>query len=182
MCGGEEGGRGRKEREWVDERAACAARVQTTFGASNFAQRIKFSSALVCASAHAAHDDVTYACTVAVGEVAALPLLACTFVQSLLVERAPCFLGLDLVVLTERTCPRHARLEKHAVPVAFPIVRLVRKLWVWASCNRSSRKVVAIVAENRGRARSVRATSNARCARGRVVPEPCGANAHGCRG
>ena len=72
MCGGEEGGRGRKEREWVDTYVQHVhARVQTTFGASNFAQRIKFSSALVCASAHAAHDDVTYACIVAVGEVAA---------------------------------------------------------------------------------------------------------------
>ena len=75
MCGEEEGGRGRKEREWVDVRAACAARVQTTFGANNFAQRIKFTSALVCAPAHAAHDDVTYACSVAVGEVAAPPLV-----------------------------------------------------------------------------------------------------------
>mgnify|MGYP006165557641 CR=1 FL=1 len=91
--------------------------------------------------------------------------MAWTIVQSLLVERAPCFLGLDLVRVTERTCPHHARVEKLAVPVASPIVRLVRKLWPRASfnrtvANRSYRKVVAIVAENRGRTRAgVRATS-----------------------
>ena len=140
VCGGEEGGRGgRKDREWVDVRAACAARVQTTFGAGNFAQRIKFSSALVCATAHAAHDDVTYACSVADGEVAALIRAAsdCEKRQSLLVDRAPCFLGRDLFRATERTCPHHARLKKHAVPVASPIVHLVRGLWPRASGVRS---------------------------------------------
>ena len=107
-----------------------------------FSARLRVSACSTC-------DDVTYACSVAVGEVAASPLLACTFVQSLLVERAPCFLGLDLIRVTERTCPRYARLEKHAV------VRRGRKLWVWASFNRSYRKVVAIAdrpaADNRAR-------------------------------
>ena len=145
-----EGG-GRSVSGWTRTCSMCSASPDHIWREQLCAENQVQFSARLRVSACSTCDDVTYACTVAVGEVAASPLLACTFVKSLLVERAPCFLGRDVVRVTEGTRPRHARLKKHAVPVAFPIVHLVRKLWVWASCNRSCRKVVAIYAEIRAR-------------------------------
>ena len=75
MCGRgvEEGGR--SVSGWTRTCSMCSASPDHIWREQLCAEnQVQFSA--LCASAHAAHDDVTYACLVAVGEVAAPKLVA----------------------------------------------------------------------------------------------------------